>query len=142
MKIGTITALDKSSGVQIKLDGEENGTAKNYSYLDSYIPAVGDRVLIEEISGSYVVIGKIITDFSSSGISRSCSIADNAKTAQTAASANTATSANTAQTAASANVAKALKNQNSSGRNLYLREENSVFYIGYAGGSWHKITTS
>lgn len=139
MKIGTITALDKSSGVQIKLDGEENGTAKKYSYLDSYIPAVGDRVLIEEISGSYVVIGKIITDFSSSGISRSCSIADNAKTAQTAASANTAKSANTA---ASADVAKALKNQNSSGRNLYLREENSVFYIGYAGGYWHKITTS
>lgn len=136
MKIGTITALDKSSGVQIKLDGEENGTAKKYSYIDSYIPAVGDRVLIEEISGSYVVIGKIITDFSSSGISRY------AKTAQTAASANTATSANTAQTAASANVAKALKNQNSSGKNLYLREENSVFYIGYAGGYWHKITTS
>lgn len=139
MILGTVLALDENSGVQIKLDGEEDGTAKKYSYLASYIPAAGDRVLIEEISGSYVVIGKIITVFSSSGISRACSIADNAKTAQTATSANTAKSANTAQTA---NVAKALKNQNSSGRNLYLREENSVFYIGYSGGSWHKITTS
>lgn len=142
MILGTVLALDENSGVQIKLDGEEDGTAKKYSYLASYIPAVGDRVLIEEISGSYVVIGKIITVFSSSGISRACSIANNAKTAQTATSANTAKSANTAQTAESANVAKALKNQNSSGRNLYLREENSVFYIGYSGGSWHKITTS
>lgn len=68
MMLGTVTALDQSNGLQIKLDGEEEGTKKKYSYLASYVPAVGDRVLIEEISGSYVVLGNLITDYSMLGV--------------------------------------------------------------------------
>lgn len=149
MILGTVTALDESNGLQIKLDGEEEGTKKKYSYLASYVPTVGDRVLIEEISGSYIVLGKLITNYSQSGISRECT--GNASTATTANSATNATNATTAKSATSATsatnatnatTASYVKNENSQGRRIRFYETSSVFYIAWDGGSWHKITTS
>lgn len=43
------------------IDGESSPTTKDYMFLSSYTPVVGDRVIIEEISGSYVVLGAVVT---------------------------------------------------------------------------------
>lgn len=146
MMLGTVTALDQSNGLQIKLDGEEEGTKKKYSYLASYVPTVGDRVLVEEISGSYIVLGKLTTDYSQSGISRACtgnaSTATSANSATNATNATTAKSATNATNATNATTANYVKNENSQGRRIRFYETSSVFYIAWDGGSWHKITTS
>ena len=80
MILGTISAVDNDNGLQLIIDGEDDPTTKKYTYMASYVPAANDRVLIEEISGSYVIMGKVISDKSSSGIART------AETATTAAS--------------------------------------------------------
>lgn len=66
--LGTIAASLDGSGVQLVLDGEVATTQKYYKYLESYHPTVGDRVLVEEISGTYVVLGKVTDSASSSEI--------------------------------------------------------------------------
>lgn len=61
MILGTISAYTSGTGVALTIDGESTPTTKNYLFLASYSPAVNDRVLIEEISGTYVVIGKVVS---------------------------------------------------------------------------------
>lgn len=102
MILGTISAVDPDDGLKLIIDGEDSPTTKKYTYIASYVPEVNDRVLIEEISGSYVIMGKVISDFASSGMSRvaetavSADSADYAYSAATAANATTADSATTA----------------------------------------------
>ena len=66
MIMGTISASD-SNGLQLIIDGETTATTKHYKYIASYIPAVNDRVLIEEIGDSYVIVGKVISSPSDAG---------------------------------------------------------------------------
>lgn len=105
MILGTISAVDDDNGLQLIIDGEDDPTTKKYTYMASYVPAANDRVLIEEISGSYVIIGKIISDKDLSGIARTAETATNATNAVNAENATTAASctgnAATATTAAS-----------------------------------------
>lgn len=93
MILGTISAVDSSNGLQLTIDGEDSPTTKKYTYMASYVPAANDRVLIEEISGSYVIMGKVINDVDSSGIARQAATATTADTAATATNATTADSA-------------------------------------------------
>lgn len=96
MILGTISAVDNDNGLQLIIDGEDLPTTKKYTYMASYVPAANDRVLIEEISGSYVIIGKVISDVASSGIARQADNATNATNADSALNANYADSAGTA----------------------------------------------
>ena len=101
MILGKVTAVDNINGIRVMVDGEESATTKKYSYLASYVPAVNDRVLIEEVNGSYVILGKICSEVEQSGIVRKAATADsatNAVNAQTAA--NCTGNAATATTAA------------------------------------------
>ena len=93
MILGTISAVDNNNGLQLIIDGEDDPTTKKYTYMASYIPAANDRVLIEEIGGSYVIMGKVISDVASSGMARVAETAVNATSADTALSAATATTA-------------------------------------------------
>lgn len=61
MILGTVKAVDVGNGLQLLIDGEEEPTTKKYKYISSYTPTIDDRVMIEEIGGSYVVLGKIIS---------------------------------------------------------------------------------
>lgn len=96
MILGTVYARDNNEGLQIIIDGEDEATEKKYHYLASYVPAAGDRVLIEEIGDSYVVIGKVIEQYSQSGKARTASTADSATSATTATRATNATNATNA----------------------------------------------
>lgn len=101
MILGTISAVDADNGLQLIIDGEDTPTTKKYNYMASYVPSANDRVLVEEVGGSYVIIGKIISEVESSGIVREAQTAqnaDNAAYADTAASATNANSANVSNT--------------------------------------------
>lgn len=99
MILGTISAVDDVTGLQLIIDGEDEPTTKKYTYMASYVPTANDRVLIEEISGSYVIMGKVISAVSDSGIVRQASNATNAENATNAANADKATKADSADTA-------------------------------------------
>jgi hypothetical protein len=81
MILGTVQAVDNTSGLSILLDSETEATTKDYKYLASYVPAVGDRVLIEQISGTYVIIGKIISTKANAGQAAHATSATTATTA-------------------------------------------------------------
>ena len=95
MILGTISAVDSVNGLQLIIDGEDDPTTKKYTYMASYVPSANDRVLIEEIGGSYVIMGKVISDVASSGIARTAETATTATTADTAVNAQSATTAAT-----------------------------------------------
>ena len=56
-RIGTIATT--SGKPTIRFAGETEPSAKGYSYLSSYTPAVGDRVLLARVKGTYVILGKL-----------------------------------------------------------------------------------
>ena len=92
MKLGTVDSIDNTNGLSILLDGEISSTIKKYKYLASYIPAVNDRVLIEECGKSYVVLGKINDSYAASGQVQHAASADSATHAASADSATHAIS--------------------------------------------------
>ena len=122
MILGTISAVDNDNGLQLIIDGEDSPTTKKYTYMSSYVPAANDRVLIEEISGSYVIMGKVISDITDSGKART---ADNATNAVNATNATNATNADTATTctgnAATATTASSLSGTNTQNGALVYR---------------------
>lgn len=58
-KLGTVSGLFSIGTAQVQFDGEDFPSEKEYSYLESYRPKVGDRVLITLASGTYIILGKI-----------------------------------------------------------------------------------
>jgi hypothetical protein len=67
MLLGTINSYTAGQGVTLTIDGEDAPTTKKYMFLGSYTPVVGDRVLIEEISDSYVVLGVVVSTPTANG---------------------------------------------------------------------------
>ncbi|MBU9724118.1 MULTISPECIES: hypothetical protein [Bacillaceae] len=57
-KIGTVANIDDKP--TIIFSGEENPSEKGYSYLGSYTPTVGDRVLLVRVKSTYVILDKLI----------------------------------------------------------------------------------
>lgn len=45
---------------KVRFDGESTASEKQYKRLASYTPTNGDRVLLAAVSGTYVILGKII----------------------------------------------------------------------------------
>ncbi|WP_218924883.1 hypothetical protein [Priestia megaterium] len=58
--LGTIQSGYSSGRPRVLFDGESVTSSKQYSYLSSYAPASNDRVLLANISGTYVILGKIV----------------------------------------------------------------------------------
>lgn len=50
----------EANGLTLRFEGEETARTKPYKCLDSYIPTVGDRVYIVPVSGTYLIIGKVV----------------------------------------------------------------------------------
>lgn len=44
----------------IRFHGEKEDSLKKYKYLVTYIPTLGDIVLLAKISGTYVILGKVV----------------------------------------------------------------------------------
>jgi len=59
-KLGTVVDLfEEIETAKVQFDGEDTPSEKEYAYLDSYIPKVGDRVLLAMVSGTYIILGKV-----------------------------------------------------------------------------------
>lgn len=58
-RIGVVVDLFPNSTAKITFDGEDAASEKQYAYLSSYTPTVGDRVLLASTSSTYVVLGKV-----------------------------------------------------------------------------------
>jgi hypothetical protein len=56
--LGIVTSV--TGGLFLRIEGEETARTKSFKRLLSYSPAVGDRVLIAKISGTFVVLGKVV----------------------------------------------------------------------------------
>jgi hypothetical protein len=66
-KLGVVSALFENGTAQVTFDGEDSASQKQYAYLDSYSPKLGDRVLLASISNNYVILGKVNYNVSPSG---------------------------------------------------------------------------
>lgn len=58
--LGTIAAGYVSGRPTVQLDGDDAAGTKTYPYLDSYVPAAGDRVLVARVAHGAVVLGRVI----------------------------------------------------------------------------------
>lgn len=58
-KLGTVVELFDDETAKIQFDGEDAPSEKEYAYLDSYVPAINDRVLLCAVSDTYIILGKI-----------------------------------------------------------------------------------
>lgn len=66
--LATVTAYS-SSGVKIRLDGQSEAMTKRYKMLQVGRPvAIGERVIVMKMSGTYVVIGAVNNPISKSTI--------------------------------------------------------------------------
>ena len=45
---------------KVQFDGEDTPSQKTYKRLGSYTITDGDRVLLARLSGSYIILGKVI----------------------------------------------------------------------------------
>ena len=59
-RLGKIDPAYSSGRPKIVFDGETTASEKQYPYLSSYTPTANDRVMLLRVSGSYVIIGKVI----------------------------------------------------------------------------------
>jgi hypothetical protein len=58
--IGTISQGYSSGRPSVTFDGDDASTVKQYPYLSGYTPVSGDRVLMALVSGSYVILGRLV----------------------------------------------------------------------------------
>lgn len=100
----TVSAVH-AHGVQIQLDGESEPGEKHYKVIQSYLPKVGDYVLVLKIGGSYLIIGSkgapiaAVKYATLDANNRVVEVANNALNATNAAKATNATNATNAETA-------------------------------------------
>jgi hypothetical protein len=59
-RLGKIDPVYSTGRPAIVFDGEATASEKQYPYLSSYTPTANDRVLLLKVSGSYIVLGKVI----------------------------------------------------------------------------------
>lgn len=58
--LGTVKAWNKSSGVQIQLDGQDSAMTKRYKMMQMCRPLhAGARVVVMKHSGTYIVLGEV-----------------------------------------------------------------------------------
>lgn len=147
MILGSIASVE-SGGLSVLIDGEDTPTEKEYCFLASYAPIAGDRVIIEEINGTYVVLGKVIASGSgetyadragyadSAGTASyavSCGTASTAAYATSAGTAASATTASYATTAGSANYANSANQCTSASSASYATSAGTASYANTAG---------
>ncbi len=60
LKLAKVTELFQSGTVKIQFYGEDTPSEKEYSYLASYTPSIGDTVLLIPMAETYIVLGKIL----------------------------------------------------------------------------------
>jgi hypothetical protein len=58
--LGSIDSSYTSGSPKILFDGESTVSSKQFTRLGSYTPVAGDRVLLANVAGTFVILGKIV----------------------------------------------------------------------------------
>lgn len=67
-RLATIDPTYNGTGFpKVQFDGDDDVAEKGYSFLNSYNPVAGDKVLLQLIGNAYVIIGKINNPQNSTG---------------------------------------------------------------------------
>ena len=61
-KKAIVTSLFENGCPKLTFDGEEQESNKKYSYIYTYMPQVGDKVLLMKTGSTYVIIGDLAYD--------------------------------------------------------------------------------
>lgn len=59
LRMAEVAALSGGRPI-VKFYGETENSQKLYKYLSGYTPAVGDKVAMAKIGGTYVILGKVV----------------------------------------------------------------------------------
>lgn len=57
--LATVVSYNSSTGIKIRLDGQEEAMAKSYKRLYGTTYAANQRVLVIKLSGTYIVMGRL-----------------------------------------------------------------------------------
>lgn len=58
-KLAEVIDFFENGAAQVQFHGEEDPSVKEYPFLSSYIPALGDTVFMKQVGDSYVIMGSI-----------------------------------------------------------------------------------
>ena len=58
--LATVVSYNYNTGVKIRLDGQEEAMTKSYKRLNTTSYSAGQRVLVIKLSGTYIVLGRIV----------------------------------------------------------------------------------
>lgn len=61
-KVGTVVGLFESGAAKIQFDGEAEPSEKEFPYLKSYVPTIGDEVFLQRHAGDYIIIDAILNN--------------------------------------------------------------------------------
>ena len=50
----------RSGKIYLTFYGEEEMSQKPYKRLDSYMPSIGDTVVLQKVGSSYLITGKVV----------------------------------------------------------------------------------
>ena len=59
LRMAEVAALSGGRPI-VKFYGETENSQKLYKYLSGYTPAAGDKVVMANIGGTYVILGKVV----------------------------------------------------------------------------------
>ena len=59
LRMAEVAALSGGRPI-VKFYGETKNSQKLYKYLAGYTPAVGDKVAMAKMGGTYVIVGKVV----------------------------------------------------------------------------------
>lgn len=59
VKLAEVTSLDSKGRAKVKFHGEDTEAGKTYSYIDGYIPEVGDKVLMLGQGNTFIIMGAV-----------------------------------------------------------------------------------
>lgn len=64
-KLGVLDTNFSGNGLpRVLFDGEDSMSNKGYAWTAPYIPTAGDRVMLQPVGNSYVIVGSVIRDMS------------------------------------------------------------------------------
>lgn len=61
IRLGEVASLDSSGRAKVQFAGESAASNKTFTYIEGYIPEVGDKVALVPQGDTYVIIGAIVS---------------------------------------------------------------------------------
>lgn len=58
-KLAVVENLFEDKNAKIRFIGEDTVSEKKYSYLQSYGPSIGDKVLLAKVNKTWIILGKV-----------------------------------------------------------------------------------